>query len=49
MLQTVRGGKVDEKKWGHLSINHVSFMSFGLQIFQKSAYLTTLCSSQEEI
>ena len=28
MLQTVRAEKVDEKKWGHLSSFHVSFLSY---------------------
>ena len=35
MLQTVRAEKVD-KKWDHLSSFHVSFLSYGLQIVQKS-------------
>ena len=39
MLQIVRGEKkVDEKK-GHLSSSHISFLSYGPQIVQKSAFL----------
>ena len=35
MLQTVRAEKIGEKKWGHLSSFHVSFLSYGPYIFQK--------------
>ena len=49
MLQTVRTEKVDEKKLGHLSSFHVSLMSYGLQIDQKSAFFTILCWTQQEI
>ena len=30
MLQRVRAEKVEEKKGGHLSISHVSFLSYDL-------------------
>ena len=37
MLQTVRAEKVD-KKWGHLSSFHASFLSYGPYIVQKSVF-----------
>ena len=43
MLQTVRAEKVD-KKWDHLSSFHVSFLSYGLQIVQKSELFFQFCT-----
>ena len=49
MLQTVRVEKVDEKKLGHLSSFHVSFLSYyGLSIVGKSAVFAVLCWPQQE-
>ena len=52
ILQTVRAEKVDEKKnkkkCGQSSSFHVSFLSYGLQIVEKSAYFRLLCRPQQE-
>ena len=39
MNVTNRAERVDEKKWDHLSSFHVSFLGFGPQVIQKSAFL----------
>ena len=41
---TVKAGKVDEKKSGHLSSFHVSFQSCDPYIVQEGAFFATLCS-----
>ena len=42
MLQTVRAEKRD-KKWGHLSSFHASFLSYGPEIVHKGAFSAILC------